>query len=298
MAGTGLLALLDDIAGILDDVATMSKIAAKKTAGVIGDDLALNAQQVNGISAAQELPIVWAIAKGSFVNKLILVPAAVLISVWLKWLLVPLLLLGGGYLCFEGVVKLWPSGKKPQHHEPQELDVAAISASNEHLQGKVKAALRTDFVLSAEIITIALDSVSSQSWWMQLAVLAVIGVAMTVGVYGLVAGIVKIDDVGLWLNGRGGKQAALGNFVLWAAPHGLRVLSVVGTAAMFLVGGGIVVHNIPALAHALESTLVAGFAGSLQSMAYSAIIGISFGVLLVAVYKLLGKLFKFDTSHH
>jgi len=293
-----LLALLDDIAGILDDVATMSKIAAKKTAGVIGDDLALNAQQVNGISSAQELPIVWAIAKGSLINKLILVPAAVLISVWLKWLLVPLLLLGGGYLCFEGVVKLWPSGKKQQHHEQQQVDVAAISASNEQLQHKVKAALRTDFVLSAEIITIALDSVAEQQWWMQLAVLAVIGVGMTIGVYGLVAAIVKIDDLGLWLNGRGGKQATLGNFVLWAAPHGLRLLSIVGTAAMFLVGGGIVVHNIPALHHALEATLASGFAGSLQSMAYSALIGIGFGIVLVAAYKLLGKIFKFDTAHH
>lgn len=260
-----LLALLDDIATVLDDVAVLSKVAAKKTAGVLGDDLALNAQQVAGVSADRELPVVWAVCKGSLVNKLILVPAALAISIVAPWLVTPLLMIGGAYLCFEGFEKLahkflHSPGEDEAH--AQELLKALTDPSVDLMaveRDKIKGAIRTDFVLSAEIIAITLGTVQSQPWSTQLAVLSSIALIMTVGVYGFVAGIVKIDDVGLYmtrLTGEGAvrrMQRSVGRGLLQAAPWLMKALAIVGTAAMFLVGGGILVHGIGPLHHAIEA---------------------------------------------
>ncbi len=259
MAGSSLFLLIDDIAAVLDDVALMTKVAAKKTAGVLGDDLALNAQQVSGVNADRELPVVWAVAKGSFINKLILVPTALLISALAPWAITPLLMLGGAYLCFEGVEKL----AHKYLHSPDE-DAARIRQLTEALANpaidvaavekeKIKGAIRTDFILSAEIIVIALGTVATVTFGKQVAVLSAIAVAMTVGVYGLVAGIVKLDDAGLHLlrNTRVGGwpsiQRKFGTLILAFAPRLMRFLSIAGTAAMFLVGGSILVHGIPAV---------------------------------------------------
>lgn len=263
---SSLFALLDDIATLLDDVALLTKIAAQKTAGVLGDDLALNAQQVSGVSADRELPVVWAVGKGSMVNKAILVPAAMVLSMTLPWLITPLLMLGGAYLCFEGFEKIAHSLLHKSGH-PDDLDdelMQALSDPSADLvaieKDKIKGAIRTDFVLSAEIIAITLGTVQDSPWVTQLAVLSGVAVVMTVGVYGLVAGIVKIDDFGLYLSrlphqgtGRGWKQT-LGLWLLDAAPWLMKTLSVVGTLAMFLVGGGILSHGLPAL-HALTAPL-------------------------------------------
>ncbi len=287
MAGASLLALIDDIATILDDVAVLTKVAAKKTAGVLGDDLALNAQQVAGVAAERELPVVWAVAVGSFKNKLILVPAALLISAFIPWAVMPLLMLGGIYLCLEGVEKLahkWLHSAEEdaaQHAETlaavadATVDLAAFEAE------KIKGAIRTDFVLSAEIIVIALGTVAGQPFSSQVAVLAGIGVIMTVGVYGIVAAIVKMDDVGAWLLQKGsGMARVVGKGLLLAAPRLMRLLTVLGTAAMFLVGGSILVHGIPALHHAIEGVAgLAGSVGALASMALEAVIGIVGGAL-------------------
>jgi predicted DNA repair protein MutK len=263
MPATSLLALIDDIAGILDDVATMTKVAATKTAGVLGDDLALNAQQVSGVRAERELPVVWAVAKGSLVNKAILVPAALAISTVAPWAVTPLLMAGGAYLCHEGVEKLahqflpGDGGRATQHREPVDalaqpgVDIVTFE------RAKVKGAIRTDFILSAEIITISLGSVAEAAFVTQLLVLSGIGVIMTFGVYGLVAGIVKLDDAGLYLSritgegGRAKRLRAFGRGLLASAPILMKILSVVGTAAMFLVGGGILVHGIPSLHHGI-----------------------------------------------
>ena len=269
---TSLLALIDDIATVLDDVAVLTKIAAKKTAGVLGDDLALNAQQVAGVSADRELPVVWAVCKGSFLNKLILVPTALVISIVAPWAVTPLLMLGGVYLCFEGFEKLahkyLPSAAVDRAHQ-KELQAALIHPSIDPSvdlvaleKGKIKGAIRTDFILSAEIIAITLGTVQSSPWTTQLTVLAGIAVAMTVGVYGIVAGIVKLDDAGLYLSRRPAQGApgralqSLGRGLLLSAPWLMKTLSVVGTAAMFLVGGGILVHGLPFLHHALEAITV------------------------------------------
>lgn len=257
MAAASLLALLDDIAVILDDVSVMTKVAAKKTAGVLGDDLALNAEQVSGVKADRELPVVWAVAKGSFKNKLILVPAALAISAVLPWLITPLLMLGGAYLCFEGFEKLahkfLHSAEEDKAHHQEQL--AANSDPDvdmvEFEQKKIKGAIRTDFILSAEIIVIALGTVQEASFVTQVSVVATIALFMTVGVYSLVAGIVKLDDAGLYLvqvdneGAWGGMQRALGRGLLSFAPFLMKTLSVVGTAAMFLVGGGILLHGLP-----------------------------------------------------
>ena len=261
MAASSLLVLIDDIATVLDDVAAMSKVAAKKTAGVLGDDLALNAQQVSGIRAERELPVVWAVAKGSLRNKVILVPAALAISALAPWAVTPLLMLGGAYLCFEGVEKL----AHPLLH-PGDADETEAAAEHQALRAaladthvdmvaferdKVQGAVRTDFILSAEIIVIALGTVAGAPLPTQLAVLVAVAVAMTVGVYGFVAGIVKMDDAGLWLGRRtGAAPRSLGRFLLAAAPLLMKALTVLGTAAMFLVGGGILVHGIEPLHHA------------------------------------------------
>lgn len=252
MAGGSLLALLDDITTVLDDVSVMTKVAAKKTAGVLGDDLALNAQQVTGVQAERELPVVWAVAKGSFINKLILVPAALLISAIAPWLITPLLMIGGAYLCFEGFEKIAHKLLHNHHDAAQEEAELLEVARNPDMdmvafeQDKIKGAIRTDFVLSAEIIVIALGVVEKMPFLQQVLSLSTIAILMTVGVYGLVAGIVKLDDLGLYLTrGASGFRRAIGNGILAFAPWLMKALSVVGTAAMFLVGGGILLHGIP-----------------------------------------------------
>ena len=309
MAGASLLALLDDIASVLDDVAILTKVATKKTAGVLGDDLALNAQQVAGVRADRELPVVWAVAKGSLVNKAILVPAALAISAIAPWAIVPLLMIGGLFLCYEGVEKVWHRfahrGERETHQ--QEL-VQALANPDIDLRtlekDKIKGAIRTDFILSAEIIVIALGTVAAASFGTRVAVLVGIALLMTVGVYGLVAAIVKLDDAGVHLLGRGGDGAAarvsrtLGRGILWFAPWLMKALSVAGTAAMFLVGGGILVHGIPALEHWLHaltghpggvSTFRAVFSGVVPALAAAAV-GIVAGAIAVAVVNLAKRL--------
>ncbi|HQV22228.1 MAG TPA: DUF808 domain-containing protein, partial [Agitococcus sp.] len=259
MAGSSLLALIDDIATLLDDVATMTKVAAKKTSGVLGDDLALNAQQVAGVKADRELPVVWAVAKGSLLNKAILVPAALLISAFANWAIMPLLMLGGLFLCFEGVEKLihpflHSHDDDEQHH--QQLVEAVSNPQIDMLafeQEKVKGAIRTDFILSAEIIVITLGTVATVSFTSQVAVLTAIALLMTVGVYGLVAGIVRLDDMGLHLTQQASNaKQQLGRFLLALAPKLMKFLSVAGTVAMFMVGGSILVHGLPVVHHAIE----------------------------------------------
>ena len=295
---TSLFLLLDDIASVLDDVAVLTKVAAKKTAGVLGDDLALNAQQVSGVRANREFPVVWAVAKGSFINKAILVPAALAINALIPWAVTPLLMIGGAYLCFEGFEKLAHKFLHRQAHESDvrqhreaiadpAVDIVAIEKS------KIKGAVRTDFILSAEIIVITLGSVASQAFTTQLAVLVTIAVVMTIGVYGLVAGIVKLDDAGLWLSERAGVlQRALGRGLLVAAPWLMRTLSVVGTAAMFLVGGGILVHGVPAAGHALEAWAqgAGGLVGVIGSNLVNAVVGLAAGALVLAAVELTKKL--------
>jgi predicted DNA repair protein MutK len=260
MAAGSLLALIDDIASVLDDVALMSKVAAKKTAGVLGDDLALNAQQVTGVSADRELPVVWAVGVGSLKNKAILVPAALAISAFIPWAITPLLMVGGAYLCFEGFEKL---AHKFLHSEAEdaahEEELAQALAANVDMRDvekeKIKGAVRTDFILSAEIIVIALGVVNEQgaSFGAQVAALVAVAIAMTIGVYGVVAGIVKIDDLGLYLSRKSGAAArAIGNLLLAAAPRLMKALSVIGTVAMFMVGGGIIGHAFEPLHHLAE----------------------------------------------
>jgi predicted DNA repair protein MutK len=298
---SSLLVLLDDIATVLDDVAVLTKLATKKTAGVLGDDLALNAQQVTGLTPDREIPVVFAVAKGSAINKLILVPVALAISALAPWAVVPLLMLGGAFLCFEGFEKvahrwLHPPAEEAAHH--QEL-VAAVADPAIDLvafeRDKIKGAIRTDFILSAEIIVISLGTVADQGLLMRLAVLVAISAVMTVGVYGLVAGIVKLDDAGLSLSRRGGGTARLGNGILVAAPVLMKFLSIAGTAAMFLVGGGIIAHGIPWVHHVVVDATaaaggVAGMLGTLTEMALNAVVGIVTGGLVVAVVTVAQKL--------
>ena len=255
---SSLLALIDDIATVLDDVAVLTKVAAKKTAGVLGDDLALNAQQVAGVTADRELPVVWAVAKGSALNKLILVPLALAISAFAPWAVTPLLMAGGLFLCFEGFEKLahrfLHSRQEDAAHQAELVEALANPAVDlvAFEKDKIKGAVRTDFILSAEIIAITLGTVQGRDFITQVTVLAGIAAVMTVGVYGLVAGIVKLDDLGLYLSRLQGAVAALGRGILRAAPWLMKGLSVAGTAAMFLVGGGILTHGIPALHHVIE----------------------------------------------
>lgn len=258
MAASSLLALIDDIATVLDDVSVLAKVAAKKTAGVLGDDLALNAQQVSGVSADRELPVVWAVARGSLLNKAVLVPLALLISAFVPWAVTPLLMAGGLFLCFEGCEKLAHQllhGSGEEAAERAELARAAADPQVDLVafeKQKIRGAVRTDFILSAEIIAITLGTVADSPFTTQVVVLSGIAVLMTAGVYGLVAGIVKLDDLGLHLSRRSGVRAALGRGILRAAPWLMKGLSVAGTAAMFLVGGGILVHGLPALHHVIE----------------------------------------------
>ncbi|MDH6027721.1 DUF808 domain-containing protein [Vibrio splendidus] len=298
MAGASLLTLLDDIATVLDDVALMSKVAAKKTAGVLGDDLALNAQQVSGVSAEREIPVVWAVAKGSFKNKLILVPAALLISAFIPWLIMPLLLIGGLFLCFEGAEKILEK-LFPHSHQDDEKgeDTSTGESIEEYEKRKVAGAIRTDFILSAEIIVIALGTVTGTSILTQILVVSLIAVVMTIGVYGLVAGIVKLDDLGFYLqrtsNGSTIKTQ-LGNGLVAFAPKLMKTLAVVGTAAMFLVGGGIVVHNVPAIHHLIEP-IIMDFSGHSIATAVvptllNGVIGVLAGLSVVAVWTVIGKI--------
>ena len=296
---SSLLLLLDDIASVLDDVATMSKVAAKKTAGVLGDDLALNAQQVTGVKPDRELPVVWAVARGSLLNKAILVPAALAISAVAPWLITPLLMVGGAFLCFEGFEKLAHKAL----HSPAD-DAAAHPALAKALadpqvdllafeRDKIKGAVRTDFILSAEIVVISLGTVATESLTRQFSVLVAISLLMTVGVYGLVAGIVKLDDAGLWLSRRAGAlQQALGRGLLVAAPALMKLLSVVGTAAMFLVGGGILSHGIAPLHHAIEA-LVAGVGpvlALLLPLLADALVGVVAGAVVLGAVMLVKRL--------
>jgi hypothetical protein len=298
MAGASLLALLDDIATILDDVALMTKVAAKKTAGVLGDDLALNAQQVSGIRAERELPVVWAVAVGSLRNKMILVPAALAISAFAPWAVMPLLMIGGLYLCFEGVEKLahkWlHSADEDEAHHAAELaavadetvDLAAVEAE------KIKGAIRTDFVLSAEIIVIALGTVAGQPFATQVAVLSGIGLIMTVGVYGIVAGIVKMDDAGQYLlEKEGGLAKGVGKGLLLTAPKLMKALAVIGTAAMFMVGGGILSHGLGPVHHGIEEVAAgAGMFSGVVSLALDIVVGIVGGTLALLAVNGIGKI--------
>ncbi len=292
MAGSSLLTLIDDIASLLDDIAVMTKVATKKTAGVLGDDLALNAQQVTGVTADRELPIVWAVAKGSFKNKLILVPAALAISALAPWAITPLLMFGGAYLCFEGFEKLAHKylHAHDEHHEEavSEAPVDQAAYENEKIQG----AVRTDFILSAEIVTISLGTVAAAPFGQRVAVLASISIIMTVGVYGLVAGIVKLDDAGLYLSQKKDAfQKSIGALLLMIAPLLMKTLSVVGTAAMFMVGGGILTHGIP-MAHDISHKLahsahgVPAIGGLLEAIVptlFDAIAGVIAGALALVL---------------
>ncbi len=303
MAGSTLLTLLDDIATLLDDVAVLSKVAAKKTAGVLGDDLALNAEQVSGIRAERELPVVWAVFKGSAVNKTIMVPVALLLSAFAPWTIIPLLMLGGAYLCFEGFEKvthryLHAADEKEEHKErlkavaDKKVDMVAFEKK------RIRGAIRTDAILSAEIIVIVLGTVQEADLVTRIVVLTFLAAAITVGVYGLVAGIVKMDDVGLHLLEKPGEtrlasfQRWFGAGILRAAPKLMRTLSIVGTAAMFLVGGGILAHGAPLLAEGLHLVeawahglpAARGIAGIVAAMSYNGLIGLIAGGILVGAF--------------
>lgn len=294
MAGSSLLTLIDDIASLLDDVSLMTKMAAKKTAGVLGDDLALNAQQVSGVKADREIPVVWKVAKGSFINKAILVPLALLISAFAPWAITPLLMVGGAYLCYEGFEKVYHSlmhRKGAKTEEKAELDTSEDAAVYE--QRKIKGAIRTDFVLSAEIIAITLGTVAGATFSQQVIVLCGIAIVMTVGVYGIVAGIVKLDDLGFWLaRKRSALAQSIGRGIVSAAPYLMKTLSVVGTLAMFMVGGGILTHGLPPVHHlftdwASYSTVVPGVGeilGGVTPTLLNAVFGlIAGGVVMVVV---------------
>ncbi|WP_019411538.1 DUF808 domain-containing protein [Pseudomonas psychrophila] len=309
MAGSSLLMLLDDIAAVLDDVALMTKVAAKKTAGVLGDDLALNAQQVSGVRAERELPVVWAVAKGSFRNKFILVPAALAISAFVPWAVTPLLMVGGAFLCFEGFEKLahkFLHSKEADQTERQALQEAAASSEVDLAafeKDKIKGAVRTDFILSAEIIAITLGTVADAPLLQQVVVLSGIAVVMTIGVYGVVAGIVKLDDGGLYLSQKTGEgawrrfQRSFGRGVLNAAPYMMKSLTVIGTAAMFLVGGGILTHGVPVLHHWIEgvaqnATPLLGSVSVIVPTLLNAVAGIIAGAVVLAVVNVAGKIWR------
>lgn len=299
---SSLLALLDDIATILDDVAILTKVAAKKTAGVLGDDLALNAQQVSGVASDRELPVVWAVFKGSAINKSILVPLALAISAWAPWAVTPLLMLGGAYLCFEGFEKLAHKFLHSKSEvEAHRKDLAAALADPKvdlvaFEKDKIKGAIRTDFILSAEIIAITLGTVASADIGTQVTVLSGIAAIMTIGVYGIVAGIVKLDDLGLYLSLRPGRWAhlrrALGRAILVTAPYLMKFLSIAGTIAMFLVGGGILTHGIPVIHHWIEA-FSRGLSSPIAVIAptlLDGVAGVVAGALVLAVATLVKKL--------
>ena len=309
MATGSLLMLLDDITTMLDDVSVMTKVAAKKTAGVLGDDLALNAQQVSGVDASRELPVVWAVAKGSFINKLILVPSALAISYFIPWLITPLLMIGGAFLCFEGFEKIAHKFFHKQDDESHKQAIAQAVADPKIdmvalEKDKIKGAIRTDFILSAEIIVIALGTVANEVFSKQVSVVSLIAVVMTVGVYGLVAGIVKLDDLGLHLMLKKGAsfyrqlQRKIGEKILAFAPYLMRTLSVVGTAAMFMVGGSIIGHGVPFLHHFSQYIAevmhdlpaIGGVMAIVAPIIVDGIIGLIVGAICVVVYEIVKKL--------
>ena len=306
MAGANLLALIDDIATLLDDVAVLSKVAVKKTAGVLGDDLALNAEQVSGVKAERELPVVWAVAKGSLLNKIILVPSALLISAVAPWLVVVLLVIGGLYLCFEGFEKVFHRllHSQQQRDEAHKQQLAAIADPHIDLvsleKNKIKGAIRTDFILSAEIVVIVLGTVQASSFSTQVTVLSLLALGITVGVYGLVAAIVKIDDLGLYFLRQPERrrfsqlQQGVGRSLLIIAPLLMKALAIIGTIAMFLVGGGIIVHSIGFLHHALEPLYasVQGIYGvsAMLPVICEGLIGVVAGGLVMLIVKLLGNI--------
>jgi len=294
---TSLLVLLDDIASVLDDVAVLTKVAARKTAAVLGDDLAVNAEQVTGVRAARELPVVWAVFKGSLLNKLILVPSALLVSFIAPWAITPLLMLGGLYLCFEGIEKLLHKWLHPEDDAHRAELAKALTDPETDLKAleekKIKGAIRTDFILSAEIVVITLGIVADAGFGTRVAVLSGIALLMTIGVYGLVGGIVKLDDAGLYLSQRRGQgawpglQRSVGRGLLWTAPYLMKSLSVLGMIAMFLVGGGILVHGIPALHHGVQHLAELAHAlpaaGTLLPLLANGLIGVVAGALVLAV---------------
>ncbi len=308
MAASNLLALIDDIATILDDVAILSKVAAKKTAGVLGDDLALNAEQVSGVRAERELPVVWAVAKGSFLNKLILVPAALAISAFAPVLITILMVIGGLFLSYEGfekiVHKFLHSKQSLDDEHTQKLKALADPSIDlvEMEKDKIKGAIRTDFILSAEIIVIVLGTVKNELFGTQVAVLSGLAILFTVGVYGLVAGIVKLDDLGLYMlrksvsGGFNGLQRFIGRSILIIAPLLMKTLSIVGTAAMFLVGGGILVHSIPAVHHIVQDmvTWLSATMGSLMEaiapFMIEGLVGVIAGAAVLFVVNMFSKL--------
>lgn len=297
MAGSSLLTLLDDIATLLDDISVMGKLAAKKTAGVLGDDLSLNAQQVSGVRANRELPVVWSVAKGSFINKVILVPLALLISAFLPWAITPLLMIGGAFLCFEGVEKVLHSlharkHKEDAHARQARLEAMASQDPKIFERDKVKGAIRTDFILSAEIVAITLGIVAEAPLMNQVLVLSGIAILVTVGVYGLVGIIVKLDDMGFWLvEKRSAIAQAVGKALLFIAPWLMKVLSVVGTLAMFLVGGGIVVHGIAPLHHTVEAFAngQGGVAGLLLPTLFNLVFGFIVGAIVLGGVNLISR---------
>ncbi|MBG2705576.1 DUF808 domain-containing protein [Klebsiella oxytoca] len=298
MAGSSLLTLLDDIATLLDDISVMGKLAAKKTAGVLGDDLSLNAQQVTGVRANRELPVVWGVAKGSLINKVILVPLALLISAFIPWAITPLLMLGGAFLCFEGVEKVVHTLQARKHKEDpqvrqQRLEALANQDPMAFERDKVKGAVRTDFILSAEIVAITLGIVAEAPLLNQILILSGIALLVTGGVYGLVGVIVKLDDMGYWLAEKSSALAQwTGKALLAIAPRLMKVLSIVGTLAMFLVGGGIVVHGITPLHHAIENLAQGqnGVIASLLPTAANLVLGFIIGAIVLAVVKAIAAL--------
>ena len=288
MAFASLFTLLDDITAVLDDVALMTKMAAKKTAGVVGDDLALNANQVTGVAADRELPIVWAVAKGSLINKVILVPLALAISYFAPWLVMPLLMIGGAYLCFEGVEKLLH--KFTHKHDDTATAPTVMADELVDEKAKIRGAIRTDFILSAEIIIIALGVVAHMGMAQKAMVMSIIGIGMTVLVYGLVAGIVKLDDLGNWLQGKSSAAArSVGRGLILLMPWFMRMLAVVGMLAMFLVGGGIIVHGLAPVSEFLHGH---HWENGLPGMLASLVVGLVTGALVCAVVLPLMKLFN------
>ncbi|EKM0364901.1 DUF808 domain-containing protein [Cronobacter turicensis] len=298
MAGSSLLTLLDDIATLLDDISMMGKLAAKKTAGVLGDDLSLNAQQVTGVRANRELPVVWAVAKGSLLNKLILVPLALIISAFAPWAITPLLMVGGAFLCFEGVEKVVHSLHARKHKETpeqkqQRLNDIAKQDPKLYERDKVKGAVRTDFILSAEIVAITLGIVAEAPLLNQVLVLSGIAILVTLGVYGIVGVIVKLDDMGYWLvDKRSALARGVGKGLLVTAPWLMKALSILGTVAMFLVGGGIVVHGIAPLHHAIEHWAqgLGGIGAAVMPTVLNLVLGFIIGALVLAVVSLIGRL--------
>ncbi|ELY4720434.1 DUF808 domain-containing protein [Cronobacter sp. 153480017-3] len=298
MAGSSLLTLLDDIATLLDDISMMGKLAAKKTAGVLGDDLSLNAQQVTGVRANRELPVVWAVAKGSLLNKLILVPLALIISAFAPWAITPLLMVGGAFLCFEGVEKVMHSIHARKHKETpeqrqQRLNEIAKQDPKLYERDKVKGAVRTDFILSAEIVAITLGIVAEAPLLNQVLILSGIAVLVTLGVYGIVGVIVKLDDMGYWLaDKRSALARGVGKGLLVTAPWLMKALSVLGTIAMFLVGGGIVVHGIAPLHHGIEhwAQSLGGVGAAVMPTVLNLVLGFILGAVVLAVVSLIGRL--------